>query len=578
MNPKDAATQKQNTEKFGAHSIKAKMILLVDGELILMAVLLLLLVIPKVNGLMLNTSKNYLQDVTMSYGMMLEEHTENVGVEQTLDQNNLTRMLGQVGLEGIDSSHAFVVSPDGIVLYHYQPDLIGVSIDSLDNPPLNNVVSQVKSGKIPETEVVTYEHDGVSKYAAYYVDSTADFILGISADETDILADVSMMMKTCIVAAILTLAFCSILGYLIVRKTIKPIKDVTGLVSKLSDLDFTEDKIQERLNKRKDETGSMSRAISVLRDKLKVVLQDLQNQSKLLFEASASLNTSASETANTVEQVEKAVNEISEGATSQADETQKATENVILMGNMVEETSAEVRELIGNATDMKTSGDDATAILSQLEQINEKTSRAIDVIYEQTNTTNESAMKIRDATSLITSIAEETNLLSLNASIEAARAGEQGRGFAVVASQIQKLAEQSNESARQIETIIDSLISDSEKAVATMDEVKEIMNQQNENVSKTETIFAQVKNGIDSSIDGINIIADKAKSMDDARVNVVDVVQNLTAIAQENAASTEETSASVTEVSSIVYDISSNAEKLKAIADELDRNMKIFKI
>ncbi|MDE6845178.1 MAG: methyl-accepting chemotaxis protein [Lachnospiraceae bacterium] len=578
MNPKDAATQKQNTEKFGAHSIKAKMILLVDGELILMAVLLLLLVIPKVNGLMLNTSKNYLQDVTMSYGMMLEEHTENVGVEQTLDQNNLTRMLGQVGLEGIDSSHAFVVSPDGIVLYHYQSDLIGVSIDSLDNPPLNNVVSQVKSGKIPETEVVTYDHDGVSKYAAYYVDSTADFILGISADETDILADVSMMMKTCIVAAILTLAFCSILGYLIVRKTIKPIKDVTELVSKLSDLDFTEDKIQERLNKRKDETGSMSRAISVLRDKLKVVLQDLQNQSKLLFEASASLNTSASETANTVEQVEKAVNEISEGATSQADETQKATENVILMGNMVEETSAEVRELIGNATDMKTSGDDATAILSQLEQINEKTSRAIDVIYEQTNTTNESAMKIRDATSLITSIAEETNLLSLNASIEAARAGEQGRGFAVVASQIQKLAEQSNESARQIEMIIDSLISDSEKAVATMDEVKEIMNQQNENVSKTETIFAQVKNGIDSSIDGINIIADKAKSMDDARVNVVDVVQNLTAIAQENAASTEETSASVTEVSSIVYDISSNAEKLKAIADELDRNMKIFKI
>lgn len=578
MNPKDAANQKRNTEKFGLHSIKAKMILLVDGELILMAILLLLLVIPRVNSLMGNTSKNYLQDVTVSYGMMLEEHAENVGIEQTLDQNNLNRLLGQVGLEGIDSSHAFVVSPDGIVLYHYQPDLIGVSIDSLDNPPLNDVVSQVKSGRIPETQVVTYEHDGVSKYAAFYVDNTADFILGLSADETDILADVSTMMKTCIIAAILTMAFCSILGYLIVRRTIKPIKGVTEVVNKLSELDFTDDEIQEKLNKRKDETGSMSRAISVLREKLKVVLLDLQDQSKLLFEASDSLNTSASETASTIEQVEKAVSDIAEGATSQADETQKATENVILMGNMVEETSAEVRELIGNATDMKTSGDDATAILTQLEQINEKTSHAIDVIYEQTNTTNESAMKIRDATSLITSIAEETNLLSLNASIEAARAGEQGRGFAVVASQIQKLAEQSNESARQIETIIDSLISDSEKAVATMDEVKQIMSQQNENVSRTETIFTQVKNGIDSSINGINSIADKAKSMDDARVNVVDVVQSLTAIAQENAASTEETSASVTEVSGIVYDISSNAEKLKAIANELDRNMKIFKI
>ena len=220
----------------------------------------------------------------------------------------------------------------------------------------------------------------------------------------------------------------------------------------------------------------------------------------------------------------------------------------------------------------------STSILVQLEDINYKASEAIDVIYEQTNTTNESAMKIREATSLITAIAEETNLLSLNASIEAARAGEQGRGFAVVASQIQKLAEQSNESARQIENIIDSLISDSEKAVTTMGEVKDIMNQQSENVGKTEEIFAQVKNGINGSIEGVNIIADKTKQMDDARVNVVDVVQNLTAIAQQNAASTQETSASVTEVSGIVYDISSNAEKLKAIADELEKNMKVFRI
>ena len=578
MSPKDTMKQERRSEKFGLHSMKAKIVSLVDGELILMAFLLLFLVTPKATSLMQHTNKNYLQDVTMAYGMMLETQIESLGVEQALEESNLDRLLSEVGLEGIDSSHAFVVSKEGIVLYHYQPDLIGVSTDSLNNPPLNDVVSQVKSGKIPATEVVTYEHNGVSKYAAFYVDQTADFILGLSADETDILADISMMMKFCIIASILTVMLCSVLGYFAVRKMVKPIAKVTDVVNKLADLDFTDDEVQDKLNKRKDETGSMSRAISVLRNKLKIVLQDLQEQSRNLFDASDALNSSASETANTIEQVEKAVNEISEGATSQADETQKATENVILMGNMVEETSTEVRELIGNATEMKTSGDEATAILSQLEHINKKASEAIDIIYEQTNTTNESAMKIRDATSLITSIAEETNLLSLNASIEAARAGEQGRGFAVVASQIQKLAEQSNESARQIETIIDSLITDSEKAVTTMDEVKEIMSQQSENVGKTETIFTQVKNGIDSSIDGINSIADKTKNMDDARVNVVDVVQNLTAIAQENAASTEETSASVTEVSSIVYDISSNAEKLKAIADELDRNMKIFKI
>ena len=135
--------------------------------------------------------------------------------------------------------------------------------------------------------------------------------------------------------------------------------------------------------------------------------------------------------------------------------------------------------------------------------------------------------------------------MSLNASIKAARAGEQGRGFAVVAAQIQKLAEQSNESTQQIESITDSLIADSEKAVNIMGEVKDIMMRQNEHVSKTDEIFTQVKGGIDSSIDGVSKIAEKTRQMDEARVKVVDVVQNLTAIAEENAASTEETLASV---------------------------------
>lgn len=322
----------------------------------------------------------------------------------------------------------------------------------------------------------------------------------------------------------------------------------------------------------------MSRAIAALHSQLIKMVRGLKEQSGNLLEASDSLKTNASETAITVENVEKAVSEISEGASSQAGETQKATENVMLIGNMIVDTSDEVEGLIANAAQMKASGDEATSTLLKLEEINKHAKEAIDIIYDQTNMTNESAMKIREATTLITSIAEETNLLSLNASIEAARAGELGRGFAVVASQIQKLAEQSNESAHQIENITDSLISDSEKAVKTMGEVKEIMTEQSEHVSKTDEIFAQVKNGIDSSINGVNKIAEKTRRMDTARVNVVDVVRNLTAIAQENAASTEETSTSVTEVSGIVYNISENALKMKGVADEIEQNMKIFKL
>ena len=155
-------------------------------------------------------------------------------------------------------------------------------------------------------------------------------------------------------------------------------------------------------------------------------------------------------------------------------------------------------------------------------------------------------------------------------------AGEAGRGFAVVASQIQKLADQSNESANQIDQIIHALIEDSEKAVKTMDEVKTIMNLQSENVHKTGQVFEQVRDGISSSISGVGEIATRTTQLDKARGDVVDVVQNLTAIAQQNAASTEETSASVMEVSNVMQEIMENANRLKEIASILEENMNSF--
>lgn len=349
-------------------------------------------------------------------------------------------------------------------------------------------------------------------------------------------------------------------------------------VLKLSELDFSADATQEKLNRRKDETGQMSRAISALREELVAVYMQIKEQSKSLYEAADVLSNETAETSDAVGQVDRAIGEIADGATSQAEETQKATENVILIGNMVEETGRQVERLNVNADTMQRASIEAMDTLKALDDTNVRTREAIERIAEQTNTTNESALKIREATTMITSIAEETNLLSLNASIEAARAGEQGRGFAVVASQIQKLAEQSNESAREIEEIIDSLIRDSEEAVETMNAVKEIIEKQSANVEKTGAGFTEVKSGIDTSLISMEAIAKSIDMMDEARINVVDVVQNLTAIAQENAAGTEETSASATEVGAIVQNMAEQAGKLKEVAGELESSMSVFKI
>ena len=416
------------------------------------------------------------------------------------------------------------------------------------------------------------------KYAAYYVNQDADFILVISMDEKDVMQPITKIMQISIIAAILIIIICSIIGYILTGAMINPVVKITNVINKLANMDFTENAIQAKLNKRKDETGEMSRAINTLHTQLISIVKNLKDQSETLFSATDSLNDNVSETANTIEQVERAVTEIADSATAQANETQRANENVILIGNMIADTTGEVENLLVNATEMKSSGDEASATLVELEQINRQTKESIDTIYEQTNTTNESALKIKEATTLITSIAEETHLLSLNASIEAARAGEEGKGFSVVAMQIQKLAEQSNEASRRIDDIIDSLITDSEKSVTIMNEVKEIMAKQSEHVAKTDTIFSEVKNGIDNSINGVTRIAEKNRQIVEARVKVVDVVQSLTTIAEENAASTEETSSSVTEVSSIVSNISDNTEKTKNVANELEQNMTIFKL
>lgn len=556
-------------------SIKGHISLLLIACIIGVVITLLVLILPNVKNSMKNLTHNYLYDITVSAGERITLAVAENDLESTLAADSLDRLVGGVGLKGVDSSYAYVVGADGIMLYHPTETKIGQPVE---NAVVSGVVKEIQSGSQIEAKVVDYEFNGVIKYAAYYVNESADFILVISADEDEVMQPITRIMQISIAIAGLIILACSVVGYIVAGIMIAPVIKITNVINKLAEMDFTANDVQIQLNKRRDETGEMSRAIDVMHDHLGSVVVGLKEQSESLFTAADSLSASISETVTNMGQVEKAVSEIADGAGAQANETQKATENVILIGDMVKDTTAEVESLLFNATSMKTSGDEASATLIQLEQINRQTKEAIDTIYEQTNTTNESAMKIREATALITAIADETNLLSLNASIEAARAGEQGRGFAVVASQIQKLAEQSNESARQIGAITDSLISDSDKAVAIMGEVKGIMIKQNEHVAKTDEIFSQVKNGIDSSIDGVTRIAEKTRQMDEARINVVDVVQNLTAIAQENAASTEETSASVTEVSSIVTNISDNTEKMKRIANELTQHMGVFKL
>lgn len=552
------------------HSIKTKITSLTIGIVVCVAALLLVLLISNGRKQIVSVTQNYLLDIAEAYGKELEGQEDRLS-----DPGYLADLLKGVGLQGISSSYAYLVDAEGTMLYHPTADKIGKSVE---NSVVKSLVQDLKAGKKVAANVVSYEFKGAVKYASYYVNSTNAYILVISADEAEVLKPIRNMAIQGIIITCIIAVLAIVIGLVYAQRVTGPIKTITGMVNRFADMNFTKDEKEDILSKRNDETGDMSRSIKKMREQMEKMILDIRERSKELFATSDVLSKDSEETYEMVIQVEKAVSEIAEGATSQAGETQKATESVITIGNMVEETASEAGRLHNNTDVIKNLGSEANSTLADLTEINRKTKEAIEIISRQTNTTNESALKIREATALITSIATETNLLSLNASIEAARAGEQGRGFAVVASQIQKLAEQSNESAKTIEHIVSALINDSEKAVHTMEEVKDVMEEQNTKVDKAGEIFEDVLRGIEVTIKGVTTISDYTTKMDSARVKVVDVVQNLTAIAEENAAATEETSASATEVNNIIGNISDKAKDVRGIAEKLHDTVEMFKL
>lgn len=421
------------------------------------------------------------------------------------------------------------------------------------------------------------------KYFGFYTplyDETSGEIVGMifaGMPQRDARAQILKIISILIGIIVVMAMICIVLLVIEITALVRALHKGTNALDEVAQGKLNVE-LDENVTKRRDEIGHITRSIAKLKEQQTAIIQTMKEQSEALNTASEYLSDKTTETSNTVSQVEKAVGEVAEGASNQAEETQTATENVMFMGDMVEETAKEVEELHDNAQEMHRLGQEAFDTLHELNEINTQARESIQEIYEQTNNTNESVQKIQETIGLITAIAAETNLLSLNASIEAARAGEQGRGFAVVAAQIQQLAEQSNDSAKQIEEVISYLIADSNQAVKTMVVVKDIMEKQNTHVLKTDERFRKIIAGIEQSLEAMDRIAEKTERLDKARVNVIDTVQSLTAIAEENAASTEETFASITEISSIIADIATEADELKQIANEIDASMDVFEL
>ncbi len=372
-----------------------------------------------------------------------------------------------------------------------------------------------------------------------------------------------------VVAAIFVLLLSNALG----RAVSKAEKMIGGLSK--GELNLSIDK---RIVGRKDEMGMMAKALSGLIDELKGVIQKIKDSSVVLAESGNELNRFAADTKASANEITQAVEEIAHSAMHQAGDTEEAIHQVDVMGSSIDKIVSCVETLNVTSGQMEVSKNDAERIIAELAESGQRTYDTVKSIEQQVNLTDESVMKIQESVKLISSIADETNLLSLNASIEAARAGEAGRGFAVVASQIQKLSDESNASAAKIDEVIKKLAAESRNTVEAMEHMHEIIDEQQQKLQETRSKFRDVSEGIQSSMSEIREISSDSQCCDEAREKVTDAIRNLSAMSEENASTTEQTTASMDKLNATMSVLAGKADELGALAQAMQESLEFFKL
>lgn len=388
--------------------------------------------------------------------------------------------------------------------------------------------------------------------------SGTNWVLVSYVPEASIFAELVSLRTTMAIVAVVILIILLVLMERMVNYMIKPIKSLTDSIVMMASGDFTVD-IKTKGN---DEITVMGQSMKDFAASMRKMINDIVNASETLqgqaessstvsgglYEASLTQSKTIDNLNETVDQLSASVQEIAENATSLA-----------MVVSETKDSSMEAEQKMNETVTVAESGK------SDMEKVGE----AMNVIQSSINSLQESidevgtaSSEINNIVSMIGEIADETNLLALNASIEAARAGDAGRGFAVVASEIGGLADDSNKSVQKIQGLIDqvtSLVAETvEKAKQSVDEISSSSELVNQAVNTFDTIY-------DNIINANHVVNNMASSMS----QVESVATNVAAITEEQAASAEVISGNAGNIAAESQNITNDSEKVADTAKEL---------
>lgn len=395
--------------------------------------------------------------------------------------------------------------------------------------------------------------------------STAVSVLAINGYNDMVIANV--------IAAIL---FVGIIQLIFVSNGIvKSVRMAEEYLNQLSEGNLNIE-IDKRLHKRDDEIGCMLQSLAVLKRKLKDSMGDIQTVSVKLVDSENGLENSVSEIDFVTKQIQNASGQIACNSEKQNEDMADASDGIEEINNLIAHIAMSVEQLKETSGKMREDGKNSMEIMCNLMESNTHTNHVIERINSQIHLTYEATEKITAVTEMITGIAKQTALLALNASIEAARAGETGRGFSVVAEEISILANQSSDSAKEINDLISTLSTESGKMLEIMDEVMAEAKNQKENLEKTQIHFQKVDEGIEASLREIFEIGKQAEICDAEKDKVTKHIEVLKVLTQESVASTKNTQQMVNGLSKCITDTAEIADLLKEYANMLDQQISYF--
>lgn len=326
-----------------------------------------------------------------------------------------------------------------------------------------------------------------------------------------------------------------------------------------------------------DELAKIADATQSLRDKLYDVVGNIRSEVTFVKQTADEVNGMLSSCRESADRVSVAVTELALGSSQMAEDVQEVNLQVGVMNDNIGDIAGAVISLSKSSKEMEKAKDNASGYITSMERSSNQSSTYITDISGQIRNTNNAIGKISEAIDMIREIADQTNLLALNASIEAARAGEAGKGFAVVAEEIKKLAEQSNNSAVEIQQIAEEIITKSEETMNLSKDVEKSLKEEKAILVDTKECFETLSKEIVRSVEEIDSISKQTDSIEGVRNDIMDKVSSLSAISEENTASNEEVSGSMSKIAENIAEINNKVDDLNKMSIELDHAMTFFR-